>query len=66
MARFRLFLIGSPQPLDVDLPASNVAELNEIASRARFMEGAMVEPDEQGVCAGILFQTSRIQLAMET
>jgi hypothetical protein len=45
MARFRVFLTGCPQPLDVDLPANGVAELNQIASSCRFLEGHMAEAD---------------------
>lgn len=65
MARFRIFLIATPQPLEVDLPVESVAELNEIASRSRFLEGHMAEPDEDGVCPGVLIPTCRIQMAME-
>lgn len=66
MARFRIYLVGSLQPLDVDLPASDAAELNEIASRSRFLEGYMVETDHSGVCPGVLIPTCRLQLVVET
>lgn len=66
MATFRVLLIGSNQPLLVDLPAGNVADLIEIASRTKFIEGRMVLPDEDGVCCGVMFQACRIQLAVET
>lgn len=65
MARFRLHLIGSPQPLAVDLPASDVAELVEIASRVRFLEGNLSDADSDGVCAGVLIPTCRVQLIIE-
>lgn len=65
MARFRIFLIGSPTPLDVDLPINSVAELHEIASRSRFIEGHMAEPDLSGVCPGVLIPTCRLQMVLE-
>jgi hypothetical protein len=65
MARFRVFLTGCPQPLDVDLPASDVAELNQIASSCRFLQGHMAEADHDGVCAGVLIPTCRLQMVME-
>jgi hypothetical protein len=65
MAQFRVFLVGVPQPLQVDLPAGSASELVEIASRVRFLEGHMVEADSDGVCAGVLIPTSRLQLVIE-
>jgi len=65
MARFRLFLIGSPQPLEVDLPASDAIELGEIASRTRFLDGHLSDADGHGVCAGVLIPTCRVQLIIE-
>jgi len=65
MATFRVHLIGATQPILVDLPAGNVADLIDIASRTKFVEGRMAEPDEQGVCCGVMFQTCRIQIAVE-
>jgi hypothetical protein len=65
MAQFRVFLVGVPQPLQVDLPVGNVSELVEIASRVRFLEGHMVEADSDGVCAGVLIPTCRLQLVFE-
>lgn len=65
MARFKLFLIGASQPVEMDLPVANVAELNELASRARFLEGNMAEPDSDGVCCGVLVPTCRIQFVVE-
>ena len=66
MARFRVFLIGSPQALDVDLPATNAAELSEIASRSRFLEGYMAEADQDGACPGVLIPTCRLQMIIES
>lgn len=65
MAHFRVFLIGVPHPLQVDLPVGSVIELNEIASRVRFLEAHMLEADSDGVCAGVLIPTSRLQLVIE-
>jgi hypothetical protein len=65
MAAFRVLLIGSNQPLLVDLPASGVSDLIALASHSKFIEGVMVEPDDDGVCCGVMFQSCRIQLAIE-
>lgn len=65
MTTFRIFLIGNSQPLLVDLPASSVAELINVASCARFIEGVMAVPDEEGVCCSVMMQACRIQLAVE-
>lgn len=65
MARFKLFLIGTPLPLEVELAASSVSELMESASRARFIEGNMAEPDAEGVFPGVLIPTCRLQMILE-
>lgn len=65
MARFRIFLVGNPQPVDVDLSVCSAAELNDIASRVRFLEGHVAEADSDGVYAGVLIPTHRIQFIVE-
>lgn len=65
MARFRVFLIGCNQPLEVDLPASDVMQLNAVASTVRFLEGHMAEADHDGVCPGVLIPTCRLQMVVE-
>ncbi|HOB12840.1 MAG TPA: hypothetical protein PKN09_01200 [Novosphingobium sp.] len=65
MAAFRICLIGSTQPLVVDLPATDIAALAQDVAATRFLVGHMVEPDEHGVCPGVLIQTNRIQCVFE-
>lgn len=65
MAAFRICLIGSSQPLVVDLPAADITELAQDVAGTRFLIGHMVEPDGHGVCPGVLIQTSRIQCVFE-
>ncbi|APR51850.1 hypothetical protein CA223_07630 [Sphingomonas koreensis] len=65
MASFKLFLIGSNEPLVADLSAASVAELHHVLSTARFVEGPLSIPDDYGVCSGVLIPTSRIQLIVE-
>jgi hypothetical protein len=65
MGHFRVFLIGVPQPLLVDLPVESASELVELALRARFLEAHMVEADSDGVCASVLLPTGRLQLVIE-
>ena len=66
MTRFRIFITGSPQPIDVDLPVASIAELGEIASRSRFIEGHVAEADSDGVLPAVLIPTCRIQFIIET
>lgn len=66
MALFRVYLVGNPLPIDVDLPVHSAAELSEIASRARFIEGHMSDADGDGVCACVLIPTCRIHFILET
>lgn len=65
MAQFHVFLVGVPQPLHVDLGVASIGELVEMASRVRFLEAHMVEADSDGVCAGVLIPTCRLQLVIE-
>lgn len=65
MARFRIFLIASPQPIDVDLPYASITELNAVASCSRFLEGHMAEADHDGVCPGVLVPTCRLHMVVE-
>lgn len=64
MATFRICLVGAA-PVEIEVAATSIAELNEIVSRQRFVEGRLAQPDGDGVLAGILFATSRIQCIVE-
>ena len=65
MGLFRFHLIGSSQAPVLEVAANSVGELNEIVSRQRLMEARMTEPDGDGVLAGVLIATSRIQCVVE-
>jgi hypothetical protein len=65
MATFRVFLVGSPAPVTVDLPVAGTVDLHELASRVRFIIGHFAEPDEDGSCRGLMIPTGRIHLAVE-
>ena len=65
MTAFRVCLIGSPQPLVIDLPAADITALALDVAGTRFLVGHMVEPEEHGVCPGVLIQTNRIQCVFE-
>ena len=65
MATFRIHLTGTAKPLLVDLSASNIEELGQDVTCSRFLVGHMVEPDEDGVCPGVMIQTNRIQAVFE-
>ncbi len=65
MATFRFHLVGPTLPILLDVAASSISELNEIITRQRFVEGRMADPDTDGVLAGVLIATSRIQIVCE-
>lgn len=65
MAAFRICLIGQHQPLGVDLPFANLDDLGVEVTRVKFLIGHMTNPDEDGVCRGVLIATNRIQCVIE-
>lgn len=65
MGVFRFHLIASAQPVELEVAARDVGELNEIITRQRFVEGRLTEPDGDGVLLGMLIATSRIQCVTE-
>ncbi|MBP6362342.1 MAG: hypothetical protein KA233_00865 [Novosphingobium sp.] len=65
MATFRVCLIGQHQPLEIDLPFSNLGDVGVESTRAKFLIGHMTKPDEDGVCRGVLISTGRIQCVFE-
>jgi len=65
MATFRFHLIGSVQPVDLEVAATTVGDLNEMISCRRFLEGRLTQPDGDGVLLGMLIATSRIQCVVE-
>ena len=65
MIAVHICLIGSHQPLCVDLPFDDLGELMDEASRVRFILGSMSEPDEAGVCRRVMIATGRIQCVIE-
>lgn len=66
MGTFRFHLIGSRQPVQLEVAASTIGDLNEVISSRRFVEGRLIEPDDDGVLAGMLIATSRIEAVVET
>lgn len=65
MGLFRFHLIGPAQPVELEVAARDIRELNALISCQRFVEGRLTEPDGDGVLAGMLIATSRIQCVME-
>jgi hypothetical protein len=65
MARFKFYLIGSSDAPVLDVEAADLRALNHQMSSCRFIEGHMAEADTNGVLAGILIATSRVQLVMD-
>jgi len=65
MTSYRICLIGQHQPLEIDLPFGNLADLGVEATRAKFIIGHMTKPDEDGVCHAVMIATNRIQCIWE-
>lgn len=65
MGTFRFHLIGTAQPIELEVAASTMSDLAGLVSRQRFVEGRLTQPDGDGVLAGVLLATSRIQCAVE-
>lgn len=65
MGVFRFLLIGPAQPVEFEVAARDIGELNALLSCQRFVEGRLIGPDGDGVLAGMLIATSRIQCVVE-
>ena len=66
MIIFRFHLIGNSLPVELEVDALTIGDLNQIVGRQRFVEGGLVQPDGDGVLLGMLIATSRIQCVVET
>ena len=64
MRTFRFHLIGA-QPVELEVAASSISDLAGLISCQRFIEGRLTQPDGDGVLAGMLIATSRIQCVVE-
>lgn len=68
MAQFQIFLIGSPGPHLVELPASSIGQVSVLASGCRFLTGELVDViDVDGACGNrlALIPVSRIHMIVE-
>ena len=65
MGVFRFHLIGSHQPVEIEVAATNISDLGDLITRQRFLEGRLTQPDDDGVLSGMLIATSRIQCVVE-
>jgi hypothetical protein len=66
MARFKFYLIGSSDAPVLDVDASDLRDLKQEMSVARFIEGHMTDADEDGIFPGVLIPTARVQFVMES
>lgn len=66
MGTFRFHMIGTAQPVELEVAASSISDLNAMLSCQRFVEGRLTQPDDDGLLAGVLIATARIQCVMET
>lgn len=65
MGTFRFHLIGASAPIELEVAASTIGDLDEMVSCRRFVEGRLVEADGDGVLLGMLIATSRIECVVE-
>lgn len=65
MGTFRFHLIGSCEPVELEVAASTIGDLNAMLSCQRFVEGSLTVPDGDGVLLGMLISTSRIACVVE-
>jgi hypothetical protein len=65
MTRFMFSLVGTSQTPILELPVYSAAQLNAAISRARFIDGMMVQIDGEVVNVPVLIPVSRIQMIME-
>lgn len=65
MGTFRFHMIGTAQPVELEVAASSISDLNAMLSCQRFLEGRLTQPDGDGVLAGVLIATSRVQCVVE-
>lgn len=65
MGTFRFHLIGAPAPIELEVAASTIGDLNKDVTCSRFLEGRIVEPDGDGVLLGMLIATSRLECVVE-
>lgn len=64
MTCFSLWLIGTSQPLTVELAVSNIDDLGDALGQSRFLQGELVTDDGELIRA--LVPTSRIQMLSES
>lgn len=65
MGLFRFHLIGCPEPVELEVAARTISDLDAVMSCRRFVAGRLTQPDGDGVLAGMLIATSRIQCVVE-
>jgi len=66
MATYKFFLVGTTEAPVLEVSATDLIELGELATRTRFGVGRMVEINGDGAAVEVLIPTARIQLIAET
>ena len=65
MGLFRIYLIGSQDPLDVELPVSDLSTVKRELLSERYLEGRMRPTDGDGEYLGVLIPATRLQLILQ-
>ena len=65
MAAYLVYMMGQHQPIDLDLPFSDIEDLMTEASHVKFLVGHMSNADHNGVCRRVMVSTYRIECVVE-
>ena len=65
MGFFRIYLTGSQEALDVELPVSDLSTVKQRLLRERYLEGRVRPTDGDGEYVGVLIPATRLQLILE-
>jgi hypothetical protein len=61
MASYLVHMIGQRQPINLDLPFSDIEDLMAEASYAKFLVGHLTAADENGIFQRVMISTYRIE-----
>ena len=65
MGFFRIYLTGSQEALDVELPVSELSAVKRGLLRERYLEGKVRPTDGDGEYVGVLIPATRLKLILE-
>jgi predicted aconitase with swiveling domain len=66
LKRYKFFMVGTAEAPVLEVAATDLVELGEMAIRTRFVVGRMVEVCGEATAGRVLIPTARIQLIAES